>query len=316
MEWYYIVLIVLGSLIVLISLLFPFILSYLLYSIHMVRTSKNKWGRECSSKKNEEQMKMWDEGLKYIEPYKDRIVEVEIENDGLKLVGEYVNNNADRCVLIMGGRCESLYYAYYYAKPYLENNCNVLVIDSRAHGNSEGKINTVGFNESRDVLKWVELLHDKFNNKEIYLHGTCIGAATGIHALANKNCPSYVTKIITDGVYDTYYEAFKGHMIDLNKPVWPALDLTFAWYKFFGKIDAKNNGPITLIDKINPNVEILMISGLKDKFVKPEVTKKLFNLCSCKNKRYHYLSEGGHSHLRVNQVEEYDRLVIEFIGKK
>ena len=58
MEWYYIVLIVLGSLIVLISLLFPFILSYLLYSIHMVRTNKNKWGRECSSKKNEEQMKM------------------------------------------------------------------------------------------------------------------------------------------------------------------------------------------------------------------------------------------------------------------
>ena len=105
-------------------------------------------------------------------------------------------------------------------------------------------------------------------------------------------------------------------MIDLNKPVWPALDMTFAWYKLLGKIDAKHNGPITLIDKINPNVEILMISGLKDKFVKPETTKKLFDLCSCKNKKYHYLSEGGHSHLRVNQVEEYDKLVIDFIGKE
>ena len=43
--------------------------------------------------------------------------------------------------------------------------------------------------------------------------------------------------------------------------------------------------------------------------------KKLYDLCSCKNKKYHYLSEGGHSHLRVNQVEEYDQLVIDFIGK-
>ena len=67
MEWYYIVLIVLGSIVVLVSILFPFILSYLLYSIHMVRTSKNKWNRKCSALDNEEQVKMWNEGLKYIE---------------------------------------------------------------------------------------------------------------------------------------------------------------------------------------------------------------------------------------------------------
>ena len=75
MEWYYIVLIVIGCIVVLLTILFPFILSYLLYAIHMVRTKKTKWGRECSSKKNEEQLKMWDEGLNYIKPYKDKIIE-------------------------------------------------------------------------------------------------------------------------------------------------------------------------------------------------------------------------------------------------
>ena len=313
MEWYYIVLIVLASILIITSILFPFILSYLLYSIHMVRTKPSKWARECSAKNNVEQLQMWNDGLNYIKNYKDKITEVDIYNDGLHLYGEYVDVGASRCVILLGGRCECLYYAYYYAKPYLENNCNVLVVDSRAHGKSEGKINTVGFNESKDIIKWAELLHDEYNNKSIYIHGTCIGAATGIHALANKNCPKYINKIITDGVYPTYYETFKNHMIEQKRPLWPALDLCFVFYKMFAKIDAKKVGPITLIDKID--ADILMISGLKDKYVFPEMTKEMFDKCQSKNKKYHFLPKGGHSHLRINQPEEYDKLVIEFIGK-
>lgn len=315
MEWYYILLIILGSFILLITLLFPFILSYLLYVIHMVRSKPSKWGRNCSAPKNEEQIKMWNDGLSFIEKYKDKITEVDIVNDNLHLYGEYVDVGASRCAIILGGRCECLYYAYYYAKPYLENNCNVLVIDSRAHGKSEGKINTVGFNESKDLIAWAKYIHDRFSLKEIYLHGTCIGAATSIHALANENCPKYITKIITDGVYTTYYDTFKFHMIEQKRPLWPALDLCFAFYKACAKIDAKKIGPINLIDKIDENVEIMMISGLKDKYVSPEKTKMMFDLCKCKNKQYHYLKEGGHSHLRINQIEEYDNLVINFIGK-
>ena len=315
MEWYHILLIVLGGLIVLISILFPFILSYLLYEIHMVRTKPSKWDRKCSAPKNEEQVKMWNDGLSFVSQFKDNIKEVHIQNDGLNLYGEYVDVGANRCVILLGGRCECLYYAYYYAKPYLENNCNVLVIDQRAHGKSEGKINTVGFNESNDLIKWAEYIHDTFNLKEIYLHGTCIGAATSIHALAKENCPKYITKLITDGVYTTYYDTFKLHMVEQNRPLWPALDLCFVFYKLCAKIDAKKIGPINLVEKIDENVSVMMISGLKDKYVSPEKTKKMYDLLKCKNKEYHYLKEGNHSHLRINQIEEYDQLVIDFIGK-
>ena len=59
----------------------------------------------------------------------------------------------------------------------------------------------------------------------------------------------------------------------------------------------------------------MMISGLKDKYVSPEKTKMMFDKLKSKNKEYHYLKEGNHSHLRINQIEEYDKLVIDFIGK-
>ena len=308
-----IILIVLGSIILLITILFPFILSYILYAIHMVRTKKSKWDRNCSAPNNKEQVDMWNDGLSYISNYKDKIKEVHIVNDNLNLYGEYVDIGANRCVIILGGRCECLYYAYHYAKPYLENNCNVLVIDQRAHGKSEGKINTVGFKESLDILAWAKLLHDTYNNKQIIIHGTCIGGATGIHALTNKDCPSYINKIVVDGLFTTYYESFELHMIDQKRPLWPCLDLTFAIYKLIAKIDAKHQGPITLIDKVHQ--DILFISSLKDKYVSKESILTLYDKCASKNKSYYFLENGNHSHLRINQEEIYDKVIIDFLNR-
>lgn len=313
MDWYYIVLLIFGIINILLLILFPFILGFLLYQIHMVRTTKSKWGRKCSLPKNEEQLKMWNDGLEFIKAYKENIKEVHIVNDNLNLYGEYVDIGSNKCAIILGGRCESLYYSYYYAKPYLENNCNVLVIDQRAHGKSEGKINTVGFKESKDLIKWAELLHNEFNIKEIYMQGTCIGGATIIHALANENCPKYISKVVVDGLFTTYYDTFKYHMIALKKPTKPYLDICFAFYKMFSKIDAKKEGPITLIDKIN--TDIVIISGLKDQYVSKEDTLLLYEKCSSTNKEVVFLPEGGHSHLRINQPEEFDNIIVSFINK-
>lgn len=313
MEWYHIVLLVILGINLLILILFPFILSFLLYQIHMVRTRKSKWDRNCSLPKNEEQLKMWNDGLDYISQYKENIKEVHITNDNLNLYGEFVDIGSKKCAIILGGRCESLYYSYYYAKPYLENNCNVLVIDQRAHGKSDGKINTVGFKESEDIIKWAEFLHNECGIEEIYMQGTCIGGATIIHAIANKNCPTYISKVVVDGLFTTYYETFKYHMIALNKPTWPCLDICFSFYKAFAKIDAKKVGPVTLIDKIDK--DILFVSGLKDQYVSKEDTMLLFDKCSSKNKDVVFLPEGGHSHLRINQIDKYDEVIINFINK-
>ena len=256
---------------------------------------------------------MWNEGLDYIKQYQDKIVEVEINNDGLHLVGEFVDIGSTKSVVLLGGRCECLYYAYFYAKTYLEHNVNVLVIDSRAHGNSDGKINTVGIKESEDLKKWVELLHNKFGQEQIYIHGTCIGAATGIHMLAKEDHPKYVTKIVCDGLFHTYYETYYEHMKALGKPTKPFIDIIFFFYKHRAKIDTKNFGPINVIDKID--TDIMFISGEQDLYVSTTKAKELYEKCGSKHKEIHYLPYGNHSHLRYNQKDEYDKLVIDFISK-
>jgi len=314
MEWYEIAIIIfIGITVFFFTFVSPFIVGYILYIIHMVRTKPTKWQRECSLPDDKIQSEMYNQGLEYISKYKDKIKEVSITSSDLHLYGEYVDIGANRCVILLGGRCECLYYAYYYAKPYLENNCNVLVIDQRAHGNSEGTINTVGFNESNDVLDWARLLHYKYGMDEIYIHGTCIGGATGVHLLAKNDVPKYITKLICDSLYSTYYETFKNHVIYLKKPVWPSTQLSFFWYKLYAKIDARKVGPITLIDKVK--VPILLITSEEDEYVRKWETKALTNKLVNKDSKSVYLPKGTHSRVRYEQVEDYDKLIIDFIGK-
>ena len=75
---------------------------------------------------------MFDLGMDWARENEARKRPVSIENEGLKLAGEYFDFGHKRCAIIFPGRTESLYYSYYFAQPYAEAGCNILVVDSRA----------------------------------------------------------------------------------------------------------------------------------------------------------------------------------------
>ena len=238
----------------------------------MVKTSPDKWGRVCSAPDNEEQVEMWESGIAWARSHSEKMREVAITNDGLRLVGEYYDFGSDRCVLIVPGRCECLMYSYFYAQSYTDK-ANILVFDSRSHGLSDGDRSYLGFKENEDLLKWAEFAHDELGNKDVFFHGICIGAATAVQALALPHAPDYITKLILDGCYTTFYETFKNHMIYDNRPVHPVIDEIRHILKKEIGADMKKQGPIYLIDKVK--VPTLFISTTLDKFSLPEKTKEL-----------------------------------------
>ena len=108
------------------------------YKQQLVRTSDKIWGRFCSAPENEEQLAMWNEGIAWGKENAKFMTEVKITNDGFDLYGEYYDFGGESCVIILPGRCESLMYSYYFALPYQKAGYNVLVIDTRCHGKSDG----------------------------------------------------------------------------------------------------------------------------------------------------------------------------------
>lgn len=285
------------------------------YIDQLVRTSEEKWGRNCSFPDDAEQVRMWDEGVQWMEINRHRITELQIENDGLRLFGQYFDFGADRCVIILPGRCESLVYSYYFAPPYEKAGFNVLVIDSRCHGKSDGKYNTIGVKESGDVLAWAKLVHEQFGNREIYFHGICIGTSSGLFALQAGRCPDYLRGLVTEGCYVSFPETFKRHMMALKRPVFPVLQFAMLQIYLHTGTNVYKDKPITAIRRIRPDCRVLFLYGEKDVFSIPEKSRKLFAACASEDKKLVWFDRGGHSHLRINNTEQYDRAIIEFFGK-
>ena len=315
MDTIYIILIILGVLILggfVAMFIYTYPISKRVYRDQLVRTSPQKWTRTCSFPDNEEQVKMWNDGIAWADKHRDKITDVEIESDGFKLYGEYFDFGAKRSIIILPGRCESLVYSYYFAPPYEKAGFNILVIDTRCHGKSDGIYNTIGVKESHDVIAWSKLLHERFGNEEIYYHGICIGTASGIFALNHKDCPSYVKGFVTEGCFVSFRETFKRHMIADKRPLFPVLDLVMLHINHNAGINVYKQKPITEIKKLNPDLRVLFLYGKQDIFSIPEKTKQLFSLCAAKDKKLVWFDKGSHSHLRINNIEQYDNAIIDF----
>lgn len=278
----------------------------------LVRDTPDKWGRVCSDTSNEEQLQMWSSGCEWAEQNKGFASEVMIENDGLKLYGEYYDFGFDSCVIILPGRCESLKYSYYFAPPYQKSGCNVLVIDTRAHGKSDGKYNTIGTKESGDLIKWVEFLEKEHSIKNVFIHSICVGTSTAIIAMTSQDCPKSVKGLVTEGCFVSFRECYRTHMIYENRPLFPVLDLVMLLIRKHAHAKLTRQAPIRLVKKLRQ--PILFIFGEQDVFSLPPKSKKLYAACNSKQKQIVWFKKGSHSHLRINNTAEYDKSVCDFVS--
>ena len=281
-----------------------------IYFILLVRTRKSKWMRKCSLPRDPEIKEMFDIGMDWAERYGEKKREVDVFSGKYHLYGEYFDFGFDRAVIIIAGRTETLLYSYYFAEPYRTAGFNVLVIDNRSHGKSEGRLNSLGYHEHRDILRWARFLHDDCGNKSVFLHGICIGASNALFALTAGECPDYMAGMAAEGMFTTFYESLYYHIKELKQPVQPSLWVVRTYLRLFTGYDIKNDGPIFRIAGLKK--PILMLQSKEDKYSLPERAEDLYSKCTAQ-KRLVYFEKGAHSHIRINAPEKYDENIVEFL---
>ena len=60
---------------------------------------------------------------------------------------------------------------------------------------------------------------------------------------------------------------------------------------------------------------MLFLYGKTDIFSVPEKTQQLFDACPVRDKQLVWFDKGGHSHLRINNPEQYDDAIAAFFGE-
>lgn len=306
--------------IVLLAIIAFFVISFIMfacfgsliaYNTVLRRKDKTKWAREPKII-NEDQNRMYEIGYEWNEKYINHKTDVHIVNNGLNLYGEYYDFGNKRCVIVMSGRTEGLRYGYFFSEPYRQSGFNVLVIDPRAHGNSDGEFIALGFEEHKDAIAWAKLLHDKFGNEQIILHGICIGAAGSMYALTSENSPEYLSGMVAEGMFVNFGESFKNHLIEFKIPRFIIFDLIKKFFTHYTG-HSMDFGPYDVIDKLNK--PLLMLHSKEDNYSTPEYAEKLFEKCSSKSKEIVWFPKGKHSMLRITDTERYDTAIKEFLKK-
>lgn len=231
--------------------------------------------------------------------------------DGLTLYGKYFESFKDAPIEIMfhgyrGDGERDLSTGIRRAKA-----CgrNVLIVDQRGHGKSEGHTISFGINERLDCLKWIDKVIDEFGNEQkIILTGISMGAATVMMASC-LNLPNNVVGILADCGYDSPRTIIKKYITDMHLPANVFFPFVKLGAKIYGHFNIDASSPIEAVK--HAKVPIIFIHGGNDSFVPCWMSKRLFDACSSR-KHLTIIKEAEHgiSYLfdpdtYVNELNEF-----------
>lgn len=188
--------------------------------------------------------------------------------DGLKLSGYYVEApNAKRTIVMCHGWRGSWERDLAgISKWFYKNGCNMLLIDQRAHGFSQGKYTTYGLFERLDCVSWCNWLNKMYRPEKIFLYGVSMGASTVLMASGTDGLPINVAGIIADCGFSSPYDiiAYTGWNI-AHVPEHPFMDVLNLMVRRRIGVGLKS---FSVADAMKNNTTpLLLIHGKEDEFV-------------------------------------------------
>lgn len=237
-----------------------------------------------------------------------------LSRDGLKLSGTmFPVENARGTVLCLHGYTSNAKQDYTsLARYYIECNFQLLLVDHRAHGESEGTYIGFGILDRYDALKWIEYLNDRFGaEKKIVVQGTSMGAATAL-MLSGLELPDNVAGIVSDCAFTSPWDVFKSVLKGwYHLPAFPLLHITNWMAKKLAGYDYRE---CTAKEEVKKStVPILLIHGEKDNFVPTRMCEEIYR--NCPDAEMQIIAGASHAESFYKDTALYKKKLEEFFVK-
>lgn len=231
--------------------------------------------------------------------------------DGLTLSGRYyaIQENAPLIIVFHGYRSAALRDCAGGFALGLKWGYNVLAVDQRSHGRSEGRVISFGIKERYDCLSWVKYAIDRFGeDTRIILSGISMGAATVLMAL-DLGLPSNVKGIMADCPYSSPAGIIQKVSKDIGYP--PKLAYPFIWLGawIFGGFVLSSSDALRAVK--NARIPILLIHGQEDFFVPPDMSIAIHK--ASPTSQLHTFPEAGHGLSYLLDPNRYEQICSDFL---
>ena len=233
--------------------------------------------------------------------------------DNWTMTGTFINNNSDKTVILIHGLYQNRSMSIIYTDTYAQLGFNVLLIDLRSHGESDGII-TWGQTEIKDIDLWCDYLRSSQNQHIIGIHGVSLGGAFALlhSGISARSADFYVEDSSYSDLKSLYYNHLH-NMVQLptNSKIldilWAYSQICMYWHTGATLDDLS---PQKAVQK--DTAPILFLHGDADTLIPPAALYDLYNNCHAP-KQMHIFKNSIHAQGIADYPEEYNQTVRDFL---
>ena len=195
---------------------------------------------------------------------------------------------------------------------YLKNGFAMLLVDERAHGESEGKYVGFGCRDRFDALVWIDWVIETCGPEvQILLHGISMGASTVLMTGA-LGLPLQVKGLVSDCAFTSPKYVFTHVLHSMyHLPAFPLIQISDRVNRRKAGYGLDECNAAREASKIK--VPLLLIHGSSDIFVPCSMCEEIYRNCPQGTKKL-IVDGAGHAESYFKDPETYERTLTEFIG--
>ena len=187
---------------------------------------------------------------------------------------------------------------------------NVMLVDLRAHGNSDGNTTTLGVRESEEVKLAYDYLTKK-GDKKIILYGISLGAVVAAKAVHDFQLQP--SSIILDMPFGNLQKLLEGRARMLGFPEEPFGMLVTFWCGAERGFNGFRHTTSRYVQTIK--CPVLIQYGALDKLVTPEEINCVFKHVASNNKKLVIYEDAGHESFLVHHPERWRQEISDFLRR-
>ena len=188
---------------------------------------------------------------------------------------------------------------------------HVLLFDFRGHGDSKGRVSSIGFLEQMDLKSAIDYVKSQ-NDADIGrigVYGFSLGAAVAILTAAESKD---IKAVISDSSFTSLKVQGERLLKSSLLPKFPFLYAATWIYEIMFKTDIEKVAPLNFIEKMSPT-PIFIIGGEGDSQMPASDAEELFK--NAREPKSLWIVKGASHGGTISAGREYEKRIIEFFDK-